>query len=634
MIKINLNYLTLSLVIIPLFTSGLIMVGLNCINNKFTTIISVISASIIFIISVYFLWYIFVTNLDPINGVWYIWGKFENLNLNFGYLIDQLTVVMLTLITGLSLIIQIYSSIFMKNDVNYSKYFSYIAFFNFSMIFLVIANNFLQLFFGWELVGISSYLLINFWFKHKAANIAAFKAFLVNRIGDLGLLLAIAVTLNCFNSLEYNVVFANISNSSESIKLIVGLLVLAALTKSAQIPLHVWLPDAMEGPLPISALMHSATMVTLGVFLLIRMSPMLQFSGYWLNVILLIGTVSALLASLLALIEVDLKRIMAYSTISQIGLMFVAIGSSAYIAGMFHLITHAFFKSLLFLSIGSIFYVINNKHNNIFDLPSDLKKHLPITYYCLLIGCLSLIGFPGFSGFFSKNLIFNTLELSQLSFANKAYYLLLINNIITSLYMFRLFFVVFYRYNNQSITCVNHKYNSSKIIDGSIIFLAFISCVVGGCLIVPILNNLMGFVKFNQTINLLFGWGINKAELCTFVGMVLAFIFYIYKPNILIFLKIKIKNNFLFFYNLLEQQYFFNKLNNFILQYFKWFAELLFKFVEELFFNKYINQGATNLVVYISRCMQNLHMDNLSNYIFLMLGGSLIILLWLILTTF
>jgi NADH:ubiquinone oxidoreductase subunit 5 (subunit L)/multisubunit Na+/H+ antiporter MnhA subunit len=184
--------------------------------------------------------------------------------------------------------------------------------------------------------------------------------------------------------------------------------------------------------------------------------------------------------------------------------------------------------------------------------------------------------------------------------------------------MFRLFFVVFYRYNNQSITCANHKYKSSKVIDGSIILLAVISCVIGGCLISPILSNLKGLVKFHQTINLLFSWSINKAELCTFVGMVLAFIFYIYKPNVLNFLKIKIKNNFLFFYDLLEQQYFFNKLNNFILQCFKWFAELLFKFIEELFFNKYINQGATNLVVYISRCIQNLHMDNLSNYIFLM----------------
>ncbi len=638
MIKINLNYLTLSLVVIPLFTSGLIRVGLNFINNKFTTIISITSASVIFIISVYFLWNIFATNLEPINSIWYIWGKFGNLSLNFGCLIDQLTVVMLTLITSLSLVIQIYSSVFMANDVNYAKYFAYIAFFNFSMIFLVIANNFLQLFFGWELVGISSYLLINFWFQHKAANIAAFKAFLVNRIGDLGLLLAIAVTLKCFDSLEYNVVFANLANNLQSIKLIVGLLVLAALTKSAQIPLHVWLPDAMEGPLPVSALMHSATMVTAGVFLLIRMSPILQFSGYWLNVILFIGTISAVLASLLALIEVDLKRIMAYSTISQIGLMFVAIGSSAYVAGMFHLITHAFFKSLLFLAIGSVFYVINNKNNNIFDLPNDLKKHLPITYYCLLIGVLSLIGFPGFSGFFSKNLIFNTLELSQLSFANKAYYLLLITNVITSLYMFRLFFVVFYRYNNQLIilpkTNANNKYNSSKIIDGSIIFLAVISCVIGGCLIAPILNNLKGFVKFNQTLNLLFSWSINKAELCTLIGVVLAFIFYVYKPDFLIFLKIKIKNNFLFFYNLLEQQYFFNKLNNFILQYFKWFADLLFKFVEELLFNKYINQGTANLVVYISRCIQNLHMDSLGNYIFLMLSGSLTILLWLILTTF
>lgn len=649
MIQLYINYLTLTLIILPLLIAGLIRIGLYFINinNRFTTVISIVYSSIIFIISLCFLWNIFVNKVEHLNNIWFIWYEIGNLQFHFGCLLDKLSTVILVLITSLSLIIQLYSSVFMEQDNNYSKYFAYIAFFNFSMIFLVIADNFLQLFFGWEAVGLSSYLLINFWFKREAANLAAFKAFLINRLGDLGLLLAIAIIFICFKSLNYNEVFVNLSNNLKNINLIIGLLVLAALTKSAQFPLHVWLPDAMEGPLPISAFMHSATMITAGVFLLLRISPILQFSDYWLNMVLSIGAISAILASLSALIEKDFKRIMAYSTISQLGLMFVSIGNSSYVAGVFHLITHAVFKSLLFLSIGSIYYAINNqsdyKPDQVFNLSLNLKQHLPISYYCLLIGGLSLIGFPGFAGFFSKSLIFNMLESSKLPFASIAYYLISITNIITSIYIFRLFFIVFYQTNSHhKLTFLNNenlnysyssRYNQFTI-NGCIIFLAVISCVIGVCLIYPILNHLMGFNKISQTLNLLLKWSINKAELCTLSGMILAFGLYIYKPDFLNWFKIQIKNNFLFFYNLLEQQYFLNKLNNWILQKTIDCAKALTRFIEELFFNNIINNGANQIAIYISRCIQYIHNNNLNNYMFLMLSGSITILLWLILTTF
>lgn len=641
MIKVYFDHLILLLTVLPLTISFLIRICFNIINNKLVTIISIVGTSIMFIITLYFFSIVLAIGFKPLNNTWYVWGNFVGLKFQFGYLIDKLTIIMLNLTISLSLIIQIYSSVFMKNEVDYKKYFSCLAFFNFSMTFLIISNNLLQLFFGWELLGLSSYLLINFWFKNKIVNLAAFKTFFINKIGDCSLLAAIALILKYFHSLEYDIIFANTINiihDLPNIKLIIALLVLASLVKSAQLPLHLWLPDAMEGPLPVSALLHSSTLVTIGVFFLIRMSPMLQLSSYCLNIILFIGTVSAILASVLALVEIDLKRIMAYSTISHIGIMFAAIGCSAYIAGIFHLITHAFVKCLLFLSIGSIYYLHNIKDNNIFKLSLHLKESLPITYYCFLIGSLSLVGFPGTSIFFSKNLIFNILKNSSLAFANKAYCVLLFTNIITSLYMFRLVYIVFHGANNKLlVNAKNIKPNIIKydlfVINGSMIILSVISLTIGYFLISPIVEQSMFNMEFSKKIYLLFNWCTSKAELNTLIGLILSFILYVYKPNLSNWLKLKIKNNFLFFYNLIKQEYFLNKLNSFILQKIQSFANLLFVVLENSFFNNYINNTTRIVVKYISKCMQNLHNNDLSNCMFFMFGGGVIILLWLMATT-
>ncbi len=410
-----------------------------------------------FILSCYVFWQvIFKSNFNNLNFNLYTWALIDHVKFSIGFLIDNLTVYMMVIVTFVSLMVHIYSVGYMAEDAGYQRFFSYISGFTFAMLALVMANNFLVLFFGWEGVGLVSYLLIGFWFKKDSANQAALKAFIANRFGDMGFILGIAGILLFFGTLDYQQVFNQIpafalthtqvhmwgKTSWDAVTLICLLLFAGAAGKSAQIPLHIWLEGSMEGPTPISALIHAATMVTAGVFMMARLSPLFEYSDTALNIIMILGSLTAFLMGVLGIVQNDIKRVVAYSTLSQLGYMIAATGASAYTFGMFHLMTHAAFKALLFLSAGSVILAMH--HEQDIRKMGRLGRSMPITYICMLVGALALSAIPPFSGFYSKDLIIDAVQLSQLPGAHFSYYLLLGGAFVTALYTFRMFFLVFH----------------------------------------------------------------------------------------------------------------------------------------------------------------------------------------------
>jgi NADH-quinone oxidoreductase subunit L len=388
------------------------------------------------------------------DGTVYTWLVSGNVRFEIGFLIDRLSATMMLVVSFVSLMVHIYTIGYMADDPGYQRFFSYISLFTFFMLMLVSANNFLQLFFGWEGVGLMSYLLIGFWYQRPSATYAQLKAFLVNRVGDFGFLLGIALVLMYFGTLDYSTVFGAASTlGANTIEIFPGtawslmtviclLLFVGAMGKSAQFPLHVWLPDSMEGPTPISALIHAATMVTAGIFMVARMSPLYELSETALSVVMVIGAITALFMALIAIVQNDIKRVVAYSTLSQLGYMTVALGASAYAAGIFHLVTHAFFKALLFLAAGSVIIALH--HQQDMRKMGGLKKYMPITYWTLLTGAIASAGIPGFSGFFSKDAIIEAVHLSQTPGAGFAYFAVLVTVFVTALYTFRLVFMTFH----------------------------------------------------------------------------------------------------------------------------------------------------------------------------------------------
>ncbi len=389
-----------------------------------------------------------------IEGTVYTWLSTGSLNLQIGFLIDRLTALMMVVVTFVSLMVHIYTIGYMEDDPGYQRFFSYTALFTFSMLMLVMANNFLQLFFGWEAVGLISYLLIGFWWKRPTAIYANLKAFLVNRVGDFGFILGVGLVLAYFGSLDYATVFERAPElAGRTIEIFPGAqwallsvicicLFIGAMGKSAQFPLHVWLPDSMEGPTPISALIHAATMVTAGIFMVARMSPLFEHSETALSFVLVIGAINAFFMALVALVQYDIKRVVAYSTLSHLGYMTMALGASAYSAGMFHLVTHAFFKGLLFLGAGSV--IIAMHHEQDMRKMGGLRKYLPITYITMVIGGLANAGIPPFAGFFSKDAIIEALEVAHRPGAGFAYWLALGGAFVSALYTFRLIFYTFH----------------------------------------------------------------------------------------------------------------------------------------------------------------------------------------------
>ena len=388
------------------------------------------------------------------NGPVYTWLVSGATQFEIGFLIDRLSALMMVVVTFVSLMVHVYTIGYMQDDPGYNRFFSYISLFTFSMLMLVMSNNFLQLFFGWEAVGLVSYLLIGFWYTRPTAIYANLKAFLVNRVGDFGFLLGIALVLMYFGTLDYATVFGNAGTlAANTLEIFAGhewslltviciLLFIGAMGKSAQFPLHVWLPDSMEGPTPISALIHAATMVTAGIFMVARMSPLFELSPTALSVVMTIGAITALFMALVAIVQNDIKRVVAYSTLSQLGYMTVALGASAYAAGIFHLATHAFFKAVLFLGAGSVIIALH--HEQDMRRMGGLRKYLPITYATMLIGAISSAGVPGFAGFFSKDAIIEAVKLSHTPGAGFAYFCVLSTVFVTAFYTFRLLFMTFH----------------------------------------------------------------------------------------------------------------------------------------------------------------------------------------------
>jgi len=395
-----------------------------------------------------------VMNGNTFNGSVYTWLTAGDFSFEIGFLIDSLTVTMMLVVTSVSLMVHVYTIGYMHDDPGYQRFFSYISLFTFSMLMLVMSNNFLQLFFGWEAVGLVSYLLIGFWFKRPSATYANLKAFLVNRVGDFGFLLGIGLVLAWFGTLDYQQVFDQApSMQNATIELFPGvpwslitvtciLLFIGAMGKSAQFPLHVWLPDSMEGPTPISALIHAATMVTAGIFMVARMSPLFELSDTALSFVLIIGAITALFMGLLGIVQNDIKRVVAYSTLSQLGYMTVALGASAYSVAIFHLMTHAFFKALLFLAAGSV--IIGMRHNQDIRWMGGVRKYMPITWITSLVGSLALIGTPFFSGFYSKDSIIVAVEHSTVYGSGFATFAVTAGVFITAFYSFRMYFLVFH----------------------------------------------------------------------------------------------------------------------------------------------------------------------------------------------
>jgi len=451
--------------------------------------VTILGVTVSFLLSAWVLWSLVTGSLAPYNGTVYEWAVVDGVRMEVGFLVDRLSALMMAVVTFVSLCVHVYTIGYMHDDPGYQRFFSYISLFTFAMLMLVMANNFMQLFFGWEAVGLVSYLLIGFWFRKPSAVHANLKAFLVNRVGDFGFVLGIGAVLFWCGSLDYATVFERAPGVAgtqveifpgvpwSAMTLICILLFIGAMGKSAQVPLHVWLPDSMEGPTPISALIHAATMVTAGIFMVARMSPLFELSTTALSVVLVIGATTAFFMGLLGIVQHDIKRVVAYSTLSQLGYMTVALGASAYAAGIFHLATHAFFKALLFLAAGSV--IIAMHHEQDIRRMGGLKRYMPVTYWTALVGSLALIGFPGFAGFFSKEAIIEAVHHAELAGAGYAYACVLAGVFITALYSFRLFFLVFHGPERFDAHTRSHLHEPPAVVTGPLVLLAIPSLAAG-----------------------------------------------------------------------------------------------------------------------------------------------------------
>ena len=466
------EYILLVVVFIPLIVSIFLNSISTLLNERLTTFITINGALLSFTVSLFMFGALLLDKFQPISLKLYTW--FPDPEIKFEFLLDGLSGTMMLLVTGLGLVIQIFSTSYMSGDPRYVKYFVYFNFFVFSMLLLVMSANFLVMFFGWELVGLSSYLLISFWSEKKEAAKAGNKAFVLNRIGDFGFLIALMMILNTYDTFSFKTVFATtLINQPQNLDLIVVFLMIGAFGKSAQFPLFSWLPDAMEGPTPASALIHAATMVTAGVFMLVRISPLLQFSELSSILIISIGLLTALISAFAAINQNDIKKVLAYSTISQLGFMFIAIGAGAYVAAIFHLVTHAFFKALLFLGAGAVIHEMHHEQN--IQKMGGLKKKMPVTAAMMGIGTLAISGIPPLAGFWSKD------EILASTFANGGIYygfwaLSLLAAFMTAFYMGRHWLLIFHKEPTNNIDDVHE---APKMMTRPLLLLGIFSIFIG-----------------------------------------------------------------------------------------------------------------------------------------------------------
>jgi len=591
----------------------------------------------------------------------YEWMVSDGIRFEVGFLIDNLTVMMMSVVTGVSLMVHLYTIGYMKDDLHnwpkeslagtnsYQRFFSYISLFTFSMLMLVMSNNFMQLFFGWEAVGLVSYLLIGFWTVRPTAVYANLKAFLVNRVGDFGFILGIAAVVMYTGTLDYYEVFAQADNlASQSMSIFSGvewnvitviciLLFVGAMGKSAQMPLHVWLPDSMEGPTPISALIHAATMVTAGIFMVARMSPMYELSDAALSFIIVIGALTALLMGLIGIVQNDIKRVVAYSTLSQLGYMTVALGASAYSAAVFHLMTHAFFKALLFLAAGAV--IIAMHHEQDMRKMGGLKKYLPITYWTSLVGSLALIGFPGLSGFFSKDAIIEIVHHSNIPGHEFAYFAVLSGVFITAFYSFRMFFLVFHGEERMDQHTKEHLQEPSWVVTTPLVILAIPSVIIGGLTIgymlfgdyfgsaVYIAENHVGLAEVGKHFH--GAWAFvehsfsGPAFYLASAGVFSAWFIYMKRPDI----ATSLKQRFIFIFNLLERKYFFDDVYSAVFGTgSRKLGERLWQLGDVKFIDGLLVNGSAKFVGWFAGVSRGIQTGMLYHYAFAMIIGVLMLL--------
>ena len=603
---------------------------------------------------------------NTFNGPLYVWGTSDGLSFQVGFLIDPLTVMMMLVVTFVSLMVHIYTIGYMADDPGYTRFFSYISLFTFSMLMLVMANNFLQLFFGWEAVGLVSYLLIGFWYTRPSAIYANLKAFLVNRVGDFGFLLGIGLVAAYAGSLDYTEVFAKAEHLAGLTETVTGwplvtaiciALFVGAMGKSAQVPLHVWLPDSMEGPTPISALIHAATMVTAGIFMVARMSPLFELSDTALSFVLIIGTTTALFMGFLGIVQNDIKRVVAYSTLSQLGYMTVALGASAYSAAVFHLMTHAFFKALLFLAAGSV--IIGMHHDQDMRNMGGLRKYMPITWITALIGSLALIGTPFFSGFYSKDTIIEAVAEANVFGAGHAYFCVLAGVFVTAFYTFRMYFLVFHGKERFGKAHHGHEahghdehhglapgekpHESPPVVTVPLVLLAIPSVVIGYFTIEPMLyggwfgdairvlaERHPAMEKLAEEFHGPLAMALHGFTAAPFwlalAGVVLAWFCYLVRPQVPEFFA----RTFRPIYVLLENKYYFDRFNEVV---FAGGARLLGRFLWQIGDRTIIDgavvNGSAAMVGEIAGSARSLQTGRLYHYAFAMIVG-MVVLLWFI----
>jgi NADH-quinone oxidoreductase subunit L len=600
------------------------------------------------------------------NGAVYTWLTSGHTTFEVGFLIDSLSAMMMVVVTFVSLMVHVYTIGYMADDPGYARFFSYISLFTFSMLMLVMSNNFMQLFFGWEAVGLVSYLLIGFWYTRPTAIYANMKAFLVNRVGDFGFLLGIGMVLYTMGSLDYQAVFSIAPQFADAtVELIPGhpwqlmtvtclLLFVGAMGKSAQVPLHVWLPDSMEGPTPISALIHAATMVTAGIFMVARMSPLFELSTTALSTVMVIGAITALFMGFLGIIQNDIKRVVAYSTLSQLGYMTVALGASAYSVAIFHLMTHAFFKALLFLAAGSV--IMGMHHDQDIRNMGGLRKYMPITWITSLVGSLALIGTPFLSGFYSKDSIIEAAALSDIPGSGFAYFAVLAGVFVTAFYSFRMYFLVFH--GEERFRKVHHEghghdghddhghggtpHESPWVVTFPLVMLAIPSAVIGYMTVEPMLFG--GFFKGAIFVNAeahpvmhelahdfhgAAAMGLHALASLPFLlaasGVGLSWLFYLKRPDI----PAAIKQKFAVIYTILENKYGFDAFNEkFFAGGARWIGDKLWRYGDVQIIDGTMVNGTARLIGRISAVVRHLQSGLIYHYAFAMIIGAFVLLTW------
>ena len=615
--------------------------------------ITILAVGLSCVLSCYVLYASVFEGLATFNGTVYTWLISDGLHMEVGFLIDRLSAMMMVVVTFVSLMVHIYTVGYMADDAGYQRFFSYISLFTFSMLMLVMANNFMQLFFGWEAVGLVSYLLIGFWYTRPTAIFANLKAFLVNRVGDFGFVLGIAAVLRYTGSLDYATVFAHADQIAAAQIHISSTVVWPAITftciclfigamgKSAQVPLHVWLPDSMEGPTPISALIHAATMVTAGIFMVARMSPLFELSETALSTVLIIGSTTAFFMGLLGIVNNDIKRVVAYSTLSQLGYMTVALGVSAYGAGIFHLMTHAFFKALLFLAAGSVIMAMH--HEQDMRKMGGLRKYLPITYWTCLVGSLALIGFPGTSGFFSKDSLIEAVAASHRVGSGYAYFCVLSGVFITALYTFRMFFMTFHGKERMDHHTQEHLHESPWVVTLPLILLAIPSAVIGWFTVKPMLygdffggaihvlpaNDVLGRIgeEFHGSGAFVASSLIAMPFLLAMLGVATAFVFFLWRPV----LADSAERSFKWLHTILVDKYGFDWFNDHVISAgARLLGGGLWRAGDQILIDDGMVNGSARIVGWFSSVMRYAQSGYLYHYAFAMILGLASLLLWLI----